>query len=327
MLQLLHYVDQEFDVRGIYANRTKVWLYVDWSPDLNGDTPETRRATTLEYYRAYREAAWLLRELGDTSNADQYTQKAEHIKAAADKYLLDSRTDTFGPRWQTNAAAVVGGMTDAVQSKAIWNHVLSSVGHIKYNAYIISPYYNYYVIRSMAKVGHRQAALDWIRQYWGGMVEEGATSMWEAYDPSWYKEDFHASLQADNRSGYFVSLAHGWSAGPTAWLMEEVIGIEPTGAGFNTVDIRPDLLDMQWAKGAEPTPQGLLKVEARKEANGTTVTLDIPQGVTARVLVPSGSSSAKLLVNGIVRSSTDTEDGMRKVITLGTAGHYDLEAE
>ncbi|WP_238398641.1 alpha-L-rhamnosidase C-terminal domain-containing protein [Edaphobacter sp. 12200R-103] len=327
MLQLLHYVDQEFDVRGIYANRTKVWLYVDWSPDLNGDTPETRRATTLEYYRAYREAAWLLRELGDTSNADQYTQKAEHIKAAADKYLLDSRTDTFGPRWQTNAAAVVGGMTDAVQSKAIWNHVLSSVGHIKYNAYIISPYYNYYVIRSMAKVGHRQAALDWIRQYWGGMVEEGATSMWEAYDPSWYKEDFHASLQADNRSGYFVSLAHGWSAGPTAWLMEEVLGIEPTGAGFNTVDIRPDLLDMQWAKGAEPTPHGLLKVEARKEANGTTVTLDIPQGVTARVLVPSGSSSAKLLVNGIVRSSTDTEDGMRKVITLGTAGHYDLEAE
>ncbi len=30
-------------------------------------------------------------------------------------------------------------------------------------------------------------------KYWGGMLEEGATSMWEAYDPRWYKEDFHAS--------------------------------------------------------------------------------------------------------------------------------------
>ena len=101
---------------------------------------------------------------------------------------------------------------------------------------IISPYYNYYVIRAMAEMGHREQALKWIRQYWGGMVDEGATSFWEAYDPSWYHEDFHSSLQSDNRSGYFVSLAHGWSSGPTAWLMEQVLGIQPTGAGFATVD-------------------------------------------------------------------------------------------
>lgn len=109
MLQLLHYVNAEFDDRGVYANKTKVWLYVDWSPDLNGDTPETRRATTLEYYRAYHEAAWLLNEIGDKANAEKYTAQASRIKAAAEKYLLDPRTNTFGPRWQTNAAAIVGG--------------------------------------------------------------------------------------------------------------------------------------------------------------------------------------------------------------------------
>ena len=74
MLELLSYVDKEFDQRNVYANKTNVWLYVDWSPDLNGDTPETRRATTLEFYRAYREAAFMLRELGDTTNADKYEQ-------------------------------------------------------------------------------------------------------------------------------------------------------------------------------------------------------------------------------------------------------------
>ncbi len=42
MLQLLQLVDSEFDDRNIYANKSKVWLYVDWSPELNGDTPETR---------------------------------------------------------------------------------------------------------------------------------------------------------------------------------------------------------------------------------------------------------------------------------------------
>jgi hypothetical protein len=327
MLQLLHYVDAEFDDRGVYANKTRVWLYVDWSPDLNGDTSETRRATTLEYYRAYREAAWLLRELGDNANADKYQAQAARVKAASDKYLLDPATDTFGLRWQTNAAAIVGEAADLEQSKAIWDHVLSSVGHIKYNAYIISPYYNYYVIRAMAKSGHRKAALDWIRQYWGGMLEEGATSMWEAYDPSWYKEDFHASLQADNRSGYFVSLAHGWSAGPTAWLMEEVLGIEPTGAGFSTVDIRPDLLDMTWAKGAEPTPNGLLKVDAQQTGNSMALNIEIPTGVVARVFTPVTSSSAKILVNGKAETSSPVENGTRKTVILRSAGHYQIHVE
>src|SRR5580704_17884699 len=34
MLQLLQLVDGEFDERNIYANKSKVWLYVDWSPEL-----------------------------------------------------------------------------------------------------------------------------------------------------------------------------------------------------------------------------------------------------------------------------------------------------
>jgi hypothetical protein len=189
--------------------------------------------------------------------------------------------------------------------------VLSNVGHVKYNAMIISPYYNYYVIRAMAQTGHRKDALEWIRQYWGGMLEEGATSFWEGYDPSWYKEDFHSSLQADNRSGYFVSLAHGWSAGPTAWLMEEVLGIQPTGAGFSTVDIRPDLVDLAWAKGAEPTPRGLLKVDARREGSGVAVGVDVPEGVVARVAVPVPSPNAHVLVNGTTQDATETENGAR----------------
>jgi hypothetical protein len=326
MLQLLHDVDAEFDGRGIYANKSNVWLYVDWSPDLNGDTPETRRATTFEYARAYHEAAWLLRELGDTASAERYELRAAQLKEASNQYLLDPSTHTFGPRWQTNAAAVLGGVADPKQYGDIWNHVFSSVGHIKYNPYIISPYYNYYVIRAMAKINHRKAALDWIRQYWGGMIEEGATSMWEGYDPSWYKEDFHSSLQADNRSGYFVSLAHGWSAGPTAWLMEEVLGIEPTGPGFSTVDIRPDLIDLTWAKGAEPTPRGLLKIEARREGSNTQIDLDLPEGTIARASVPVSSASTKILVNGTPQTAALEENGTRGVVTLHHAGHYILRA-
>jgi hypothetical protein len=325
MVELLEFVDKEFDERQVYANKSNVWLYVDWSPELNGDSPETRRATTLEFYRAYREAVWMLRELGDTPNAEKYERRAAEIKAGADRYLLDPATNTFGPRWQTNAAAVVGGAAGPEQYGAIWKNVLSGVGSGPLGpndqGLIITPYYNFYVIKAMAEVGHRQEALGWIRQYWGGMLREGATSFWEGYDPSWYKEDFHSSLQADNLSGYFVSLAHGWSAGPTAWLMEEVLGIQPTGPGFKTVAVRPDLVDLQWAKGAEPTPHGLLKVEARKNGAGMTISVDVPLGVEARVSVPGQNAT----LDGKAVAGIVVEGGARRLVTLSHAGHFELE--
>ncbi len=316
-VQLLEHIDAEFDERDLYANKTKVWLYVDWSPELNGDTSESRRASEFEFYRAYREGAWLLREVGDTANADKYEQRAAAIKAAADKYLFDPAMGTYGPRWQTNAMAVLSGVAGPDKYAAIWKNVLSQVGHVKYNAFIISPYYNYYVISAMAMMGHRAEALAWIRQYWGGMIAEGATSFWEAYDPSWYKEDFHASLQSDNRSGYFVSLAHGWSSGPTAWLMEQVLGIKATGAGFSTVDIRPELMGLTFARGAEPTPRGLLKVDVTAERT----IVDVPEGVTAHVSV----AGKRVMVNGAQASAVADESGSRSQVTIAKAGHYVVE--
>jgi alpha-L-rhamnosidase len=322
MLQLLDLVDSEFDERGVYANKSNVWLYVDWSPDLNGDTPETRRATTLEFLRAYREAAYLLHELGDQAMAAKYEKKAETTQAAANRYLLDGATGTFGPRWQTNAAAVLSGAAGPERYDTIWREVLSQVGRAAPAGFvrpIMSPYYGAYVLRAMAKMGHRKDALQWMRQYWGGMLQEGATSFWEAYDTDWYKEDFHSSLQADNRSGYFVSLAHGWSAGPTAWLTEEILGIKPTGAGFATVSLRPDLEDLQWARGGVSTPHGLLKVEVRKKGVSSETVVELPEGVTAQLSVPV---TGGVRVNGKTVQSILVEDGSRRVVTLSGAGRY-----
>jgi hypothetical protein len=159
------------------------------------------------------------------------------------------------------------------------------------------------------------------------MTNEGATSFWEGYDPSWYKgSGFHASLQADEMSGYRVSLAHGWSSGVTPWLMEEVLGIHPRGSGFSRVDIRPDLIDLQWAKGAEATPRGMLGVAIRKSGDDVIAAIDLPPGVNARVSVPVPGAGSKVLVNGGVEASTPDEDGKRAVIVLKQAGHYEIRS-
>jgi hypothetical protein len=323
LTEMLDYMETEFDDRNLYIvpNPKNVFLFVDWSPDLNGDTPELRRVSTLEFAKGFAEGAWLLSEAGDSAGAAKYRAEADRIKQAAQKYLVDPATGVFGPRWQTNAMAIFSGVATEQQTAAIWEKVLS-----RPRQFMISPYYNFYVITAMVASGHRQEALDWIREYWGGMIKEGATSFWEGYDPDWPKENFHEMLQSDNAQGYIVSLCHGWSSGPTAWLVEQVLGIEPQGAGFSKVSIRPDLIGLEWARGAEPTPQGPIAVDLRRAGAGLEARLTLPPGVDAEVSMPALPGSTAVQVNGQPVPGRPAEKGARLVIEVNKPGAYKLEA-
>lgn len=327
LLNLLHVMDMDFDAQNQFINHTKEWLYVDWTIGLNGDTPETRKATTFEYVRAFRDGAWLLRQIGDTQNAEHFEKRADAIAQA---YQATAFADgSYGPRWQTNAMAVLAEVATPEQYGSIWSNVLAHVGETTYRPDVISPYYGSYVLDAMAEMNHREAALKWIREYWGGMIAEGATSFWEAYDPAWPKDDPHVDLQADDEAGYQTSLAHGWSSGPSYWLMEQVLGIQPTGVGFAKTTIRPDLVDLQWARGTEPTPQGLLKVDLSHNhaEHSLHVTVELPAGIEATVLYPVTPGTGGVLVNGKVTAGTPAENGARVAITLDQGGRYEIHAQ
>lgn len=321
--QLLEYMESELDDQKLFANTKKAWPFVDWSPDLNEDTAEARRATQLEFAKAFAEGTWLLEEAGaDADDIAKFNLESQQLKFAAQNLLLDQAANTFGSRWETNAMAIFSGVADAKQVSDIWDKVLSQPRH-----FMITPYYNFYVITAMAQAGHRREALDWIREFWGGMVNEGATSFWEAYDPSWPKGNYHESLQADNGQGYFVSLCHGWSSGPTAWLTEQVLGIQPQAAGFSEVNIRPDLAGLEWARGTEPTPHGPIKVDLHARGDAVDTAVDLPDGVTAGVSIPALKGATTVEVNGEATTASSTENGSRLTVELARAGHYTLRAK
>jgi alpha-L-rhamnosidase len=321
IVALLHFLDSDFDSQNQFINRTHEWLFVDWVLELNGDTPQARQTTVLEYIRAYREGAWLLRQVGDTKNAEHFAQRADQLAKVSQTSGWSA--GSYGPRWQTNSMAVISGVATPEQYDSIWQNVLSNVGKKTYRPDVTTPYYGAYILDAMAQINHRAEALAWIREYWGGMIAEGATSFWEAYDPAWPKDEPHVVLQADNTAGYQTSLAHGWSSGPAFWLMEQVLGIGPTAPGFSHTTIRPDLIDLDWARGSEPTPHGILKVDVRKD-NGLRASLDLPAGVEATVLFPVSPGTVHVLVNGTSRSGTPAENGARLAIVLSQPGHYEI---
>ena len=324
LLRVLAGMDATLDQNGLFTNPQQAWLFVDWAPGLNADSPETRIGTQLHYIRAYSAAARLLTWLGDTANSAKYEARARQSIAAAQATFRNPRTGTYGTTWQLNALAAIA-IPDP-NNTALWTDVLSRVKQDSPTDQIVSPYFNAYVIDAMASLGHRRAALDWIRQYWGGMLAQGATSFWEAYDLRWPKTDPHLSLQADDTTGYFVSLAHGWSSGPTTWLIENILGITPLDPGYDAVDIRPDLLDLAWAYGTVPTPHGLIKINLNKQRG---IILDLPRGVKkASVTFAPTNSDANVYLNGHLADcgkclSADPQDPAR-VLQLPAAGHYEI---
>ena len=325
VVRLLDYIAGDLDSDHLFANPRKSWPFVDWSPEMQHDTLEARRATTFEFYRAFSEGAWLLRESGDAAAADKYQAIADAIRKSAREKLFDSQTGTFGSRWQPNAMAVFSGVATPEQTAAIWQRVLS-----KPSQFMISPYYNFYVISAMAAAGRRHEALDWIRNYWGGMIQQGATSFWEAYDPSWPKEDFHANLQADDSKGYFVSLSHGWSSGPTAWLSEQILGIRPTAGGFRKATIRPDLAGLAWARGAVPAPDGEIRVDYRapaSEGEKFVAHIELPDGVDAAVSMPACDGEKSVMVDGVSTAGEPDEGGSRAIVHLTRAGKYEVTSD
>ena len=324
LIRLLDYMVGELNDQNYFANRRKAWPFVDWSPQFDKDTPPARAATEFEFYKAFSDGAWMLGEMGDSGAAEKYRERANAIRRAAQAIALDPASDTFGDRWQANAMAIYAGVADAKETASIWQQVLSHPPKL-----MISPYYNFYAVSAMADAGHRREALDWIRKYWGGMIDEGATSFWEGYDPSWPQQDFHAHLQADDGEGYFVSLAHGWSSGPTVWLAEQILGIRPVEPGFRAASIRPDLAGLTWARGSVPTPAGLISVDYKSSASGPGLSaqIDLPRGITARVSMPICAGANSVVLNGQPRTGEVVESGTRTVVTIAQTGRYAFQSK
>lgn len=159
-----------------------------------------------------------------------------------------------------------------------------------------STFYGYYMLQALAKAGHHQEALDIIRQYWGGMLDMGATTFWEDFDLDWTrnaarldefcpegKDDIHGAFGAYCYPSFRHSFCHGWASGPTPWMMEHVLGIKPLEPGCRVVSIEPHLGDLQWAEGTYPTPLGVIKVRHERKPDGTVQsTIDVPDGIKVK---------------------------------------------
>ncbi|MGV8963499.1 MAG: alpha-L-rhamnosidase C-terminal domain-containing protein [Candidatus Saccharimonadaceae bacterium] len=142
-------------------------------------------------------------------------------------------------------------------------------------------FYGYYMLEALAKDGKYKEAIDIITDYWGAMLDLGATTFWEDFNyserlaasridelPNQSKFDIHADGGAYCYVGLRASLCHGWASGPTSWLTDHVLGFKVLEPGCRTVLIKPNLGNLKFAEGTFPTPYGEISVKHTKLSNG-----------------------------------------------------------
>ncbi len=126
-----------------------------------------------------------------------------------------------------------------------------------------------------------EKGLDVIRSLWGGMLEKGATSFWEAARCD-YPDDFHKHLTTYTAYGeYRMSLCHAWSSTPVEWFARVLLGVNPVTPGYRETEIAiwaPE--SMKKCGGQVSTPFGPIGISWIRDEDGQILArTDIPEGV------------------------------------------------
>lgn len=135
----------------------------------------------------------------------------------------------------------------------------------------MSTFMSYYILRADALAGGERM-LDLIRQYFGAMLDRGATTFWEDFHLEWLEgsgridalpepgqKDLHGDYGDFCYRGFRHSLCHGWAGGVLAYLIEDMIGLKMENGRVR--EIHPHAMGVAQIRAKLPLKDGWLILE------------------------------------------------------------------
>lgn len=272
-----------FAVGGLLSDVTG-WVLLDWA-SVQGEGASA--VLNGLWGRALRDFAEMARWLGDAGRAG-WAQR-QHA-ALAEAYQVFWCPDRGGYRdWLTgtavqprmsehaSAAAVVGGLVPADRRRAVlrlltdrsdrvgrsWSFQIlplrAAMGppppdwDVDREVVAAQPFFRYVVHDAVAALGGADHMPRLCRD-WKPLLEGGARTWRETWQGG--------------------SHCHGWSSTPSRDLPLYTLGLSPARPGFTVARVAPRLGDLAWARGAVPTPHGLLRVSVDRD--GVEVDSPVP---------------------------------------------------
>ena len=263
MCTLMDYVLERTNSDGLVEGKADDWIFVDWV-----DFPMHKRGVLafeqILFYKALMTMHTCATLLHQT---DPYQQLAENVIGKTRQLLWNDDRQAWEHAIEegeinhqiTKFPNMFAILYDIVDDATKRNIVDSVMENNKIDP-ITTPYMRFYELEALCMMGRQTQVLQEIRNYWGGMLREGATSFWEKYIPS---EQGTEHLAMYGRP-YGKSLCHAWGASPVYLLGRYFLGIQPTQPGYATWEARPNLADLEWMEGRVPTPNGIIHIRMER---------------------------------------------------------------
>ncbi|MFA4943693.1 MAG: family 78 glycoside hydrolase catalytic domain [Lentisphaeria bacterium] len=264
------------------------------------------------YCRALWSAAWIAGEAGQGALAQEWKQRASQVALALRGLVYDPQAKRFadcwvdGQRsaaasWQSNILALFGGVAPRDDMTEIFRQFFGNEAPFeKFPAVAAdNPYFRFFVLDVALALGRRQWAFDYLKWYWGGMLQKEANTWWEFFSPR---------LESGN---YPVvgTMCHGYGVSPNLLLVTELVGVRPATPGFKAIFFNPLLTAVPAAKAQLSIPGGRLDVEWRKSPEGELeVRLACTSAIEVIPLLDAGIA-ATFTVNDSVTILASTPEG------------------
>lgn len=283
MRSLMDYCLGRLDENGMAAGQSDDWIFVDWvdfpmpkrgvmcfEQILLCKSLETMKICAVEL-RSHPQDNPPQGSLGNedySADAQKYEKLFRQLLEKTRKVFWSDKHHAFMHNLEKghvnemitkfpNMFAILYGYADAKEKQQILEHVMLNDKIEK----ITTPYMRFYELEALCEMGMQEYVAQEIKDYWGGMIRQGATSFWEKYIP----EEQGVQHLAMYGRPYGKSLCHAWGASPVYLLGKYFLGVRPTSPGYATFEIKPaDYSILGDTEGAVPTPYGKIVLKFRR---------------------------------------------------------------
>ena len=197
---------------GIYdVNKQPAWwLVFDWKDDLNRATP-MQGLMTFCIAKSLELAEMLGYE--DRAAVKEWSKVLDQMRRASKSKLYDKQRGVMlsGEQGQVSYLSQAWMTLSDTFSRKEAQRAMRYVLENEDTCYPGSPYAYHYIIEALLHCGMETEARELMVKYWGGMIQKGADTFWEVYDP-----------KDDKRSPYGAhvvnSACHAWSCTPVYFI-------------------------------------------------------------------------------------------------------------
>ncbi len=264
MKTMMDYVLGRTDEDGMVQGLTGDWVFIDWADKPMDKTGQLSFEQIL-FCRSLESIAQVAEVVGaDTEEISKYKTLAESLREKLlpffwneDKQAIVHKRGAEDIFKFSSMFAVIYNYLDEQKKQAVAENVLFNDDILK----ITTPYMRFYELEAMCMLGKHEQVMSEMLDYWGGMIEEGATSFWEKYVPGEHGAEKYAMYGRP----FGKSLCHAWGASPIYLLGKYYLGVQPTSPGYQTFEVLPNLGGLKEMEGTVPTPHGCVYIKMNKE--------------------------------------------------------------